>query len=145
MADISLRDLLNIVPNNQPQSLADLGRYGPRVLPSNYQTQLPVMDEMQFRNWITQNRVPFDPNAKGPTDYDMRGFYQAAQQQQPGVETQVNPIDRRMHYSDRFKTPYHQSFSSISQWAGPNAPRWSADETYQQDPSGRIVFVERAK
>jgi len=142
MADLNLARLgMSPLPPQDQPSLANLGRYGPRELPSGYNTQLPLMDELQFRGWLQKNNVPFDPNA-GATDYDMRGFYQAAQQQQPNVRASVNPVDQRIHYPDRFKTPIHQSFSNESQWAGPNAPQW-IDEARMAAPNGRIVFDER--
>lgn len=127
--------------SSQPMSLADLGQYGPRVLPSDYNTKLSLLDEMAFRQWVQNNNVPFNPNA-GTTDYDMRGFYQAAQQQEPGISTAINPNDHLLHYPDRFKTPQHQSFSNESQWAGPNAPRWINDSQLAL-PNGRIVFDEK--
>lgn len=144
MADLSLASLgmAPMQPSQEP-SLANLGSYGPRVMPGDYNTKLPQMDEFQFRQWLQQNQVPFNPNA-GATDYDMRGFYQAAQQQQPGISTQVNPNDNRVHYPDRFKTPMHQSFSNESQWAGPNAPQWVNDSQLAA-PSGRVVFDERQR
>lgn len=143
MADQFSLSALGAGMPQQPQglSLADLGKYGPRVLPQDYNTALQQMDEFQFRQWLQQNGVPFDPNAK-MTDYDMRGFYQAAQQGQPGVTTQINPNDGLMHYPDRFKTPLHRSFSNESQWAGENAPRWVNDSQLAL-PSGRVVFDER--
>lgn len=125
------------------QSLANLGNYGPRQLPADYNTKLPTMDEFQFRNWLQQNSVPFNPDA-GATDYDMRGFYQAAQQQQPGASASVNPVDNKMHYPDRFKTPTHQSFSNESQWAGTSAPRW-IDDARLAAPNGRVTFDERRR
>jgi hypothetical protein len=144
MADfVSLANLLAAQQQPQQQSLGNLGNYGPRVLPQDYNTKLPQMDEFQFRQWLQQNNVPFDPNAK-TTDYDMRGFYQAAQQQQPGISTAINPNDHLLHYTDRFKTPLHQSFSSESQWAGPNAPQWVNDSQLAA-PNGRIVFDERKR
>lgn len=142
MAEMSLAALGMLPPSRQPEpSLANLGNYGPRVLPGDYNTQLPMMDELQFRQWLQQNRVPFNPEA-GTTDYDMRGFYRAAQQQQPGISTQINPNDNQLHYPDRFKTPLHQSFSNESQWAGRDAPQWIND-SQQALPNGRIVFDER--
>jgi len=145
MADLTLANLgVGQQRQSAPtQSLANLGRYGPRQLPADYNTQLPMMDEFQFRNWLQQNGVPFNPDV-GATDYDMRGFYQAAQQQQPRVQAAVNLIDNQMHYPDRFKTPLHQSFSNESQWAGPNAPQW-IDEARLAAPNGRVVFDERIR
>ena len=40
-----------------------------------YNTELPLSDEFEFRNWLKDNRVPFDPEAK-VSDYDMRGYWQ---------------------------------------------------------------------
>src|SRR4051812_6191109 len=98
MADLTSLAALFDMPNTQQPSLATIGN-SVRQLPSGYNTQLPMMDEFQFRNWLAQNKVPFDPQA-GATDYDMRGFYQAQQQAQPGIETGVNPNDGLMHYPD---------------------------------------------
>lgn len=138
--DLSLAKLMELSRNYQPpvSPLAGL-----RNLPNDYNTKLPQMDEFQFRNWLQQNNVPFNPEA-GTTDYDMRGFYQAQQQGQPGIETGVNPNDNRMHYPDRFKTPMHQSFSNESQWAGPGAPQWVNDSQLAA-PSGRILYDERRR
>lgn len=48
---------------------------GPYVIPLNPQ------QEARFQQWVRQNNVPFDPS---PTsDYDMRGFWLAAQQGDP--------------------------------------------------------------
>lgn len=144
MADLNLSSLGMGYQAQQPaQSLANLGQYGPRVLPGDYDTKLPQMDEFKFRQWLQDNNVPFNPNA-GTTDYDMRGFYQAATQQQPGISTQVNPNDGQVHYPDRFKTPIHQSFSNESQWAGTDAPQWVNDSQLAA-PNGRVVFDERRR
>ena len=113
-----------------------------RIPAANYNTQLPQMDEFQFRNWLAQNRVPFDPNATAPQDYDMRGFYQGLQQGNPRAATGVNPNDNQMHYSDYWKTPLHQTFSAESQWAGPGAPNWN-EKDQLVSPGGRIVADER--
>jgi hypothetical protein len=135
-----------------------------RQLPSDYNTKLKLADELAFRAWLAQNKVPFDPNA-GTTDYDMRGFWQGAQQQRPGMTAAVNPNDNQMHYPDTFKTPYHPSFSRESQWAGPDAPRWmessalagpvsrlvnargetTFDETAGRDDLARIIMMAGAK
>lgn len=108
---------------------------------STYNTELPFLQEMQFRNWIRQNNVPFDPEAK-VSDYDMRGFWQGLQQGHPRAESGINPNDNRLHYSDYWKTPLHQSFSSESQWADQNTPQWINDSQLAA-PSGRIVFDEK--
>lgn len=56
--------------------------------------------------------------------------------------TEVNPNDSQLHYPDYYKTPLHSSFSSESQWAGPNAPSWINDSQLVA-PNGRIMFDEQ--
>jgi hypothetical protein len=143
----TLADLVNgYVPMQGSTSLADISaRNAPYVKPGggDYNTQLQPLNEMAFRQWIQQNRVPFNPDAQ-QSDYDMRGFYQGLQQQNPRATSAVNPNDGRMHYPDRWKTPLHETFSADSQWAGPVAPRWNEQDQLIA-PSGRIIFDERKR
>lgn len=104
-----------------------------------YNTQLPLADELAFRSWVQQNRVPFDPAAQTPQDYDMRGFFRALQGGDPAARSAINENDNRLHYPDKWKTPYHESFSNESQWANENAPRWS-DGDVLSNSSGRVVY-----
>lgn len=107
-------------------------------------TPLSLADELQFRQWVQQNKVPFDPNTPGPTDYDMRGYWQGLQNGNPMARpTEINPNDNQPHYTDYYKTPLHRSFSAGSQWAGPGAPDWVNDHQLAA-PSGRILFDEKA-
>ena len=112
----------------------------PPFLPGQYNTQLSPMEEFMFRGWVQQNSVPFNANAD-VTDYDMRGFWQGLQQQNPMAQSAVNPIDNRIHYPDYWKTPLHQTFSNESQWGGIGAPQW-INGSRLASPSGRIVFDE---
>lgn len=105
----------------------------------NYTTQLHPLDEMAFRQWVGQNNVPFNPNQQ-MQDYDMRGFWQGLQQQNPHAMTAVNPNDQQLHYPDYWKTPYHQTFSGESKFAGPVAPAWQGNQLVA--PSGLIRFDE---
>ena len=58
-----------------------------------YNTELPLADEFEFRQWLKDNRVPFDPEAK-TSDYDMRGYWQGLRQESPHARpTEVNPND----------------------------------------------------
>lgn len=125
------------------ERIAPAVRNAPYVRPGtqNYNTQLPFLDEMAFRSWLGQNRVPFNPDA-AVTDYDMRGFYRALQQQNPRAFTAMNPNDQQLHYPDYFKTPLHQTFSGESQFAGPVAPMWNAQDQLIS-PGGRILYDER--
>lgn len=104
-----------------------------------YNTALPQADELAFRNWVQQNRVPFDPDAATPQDYDMRGFFRSLQGGEPAARSAVNEHDGRLHYPDKWKTPYHESFSNESQWANEAAPRWG-DGDVLSNASGRVIY-----
>jgi len=118
------------------------GPLPPFLSGANYNTQLGPLEEMAFRQWVTQNKVPFNPDTIGPSDYDMRGFWRGLQQGHPMAQQSINPNDNLMHYSDYWKTPLHQSFSSESQWAGPDTPSWINDSQLAA-PNGRVVFDEK--
>ncbi len=120
-------------------------RNQPYIAPGagNFNTRLDPLQEMMFRKWVGQNNVPFNPDS-GVQDYDMRGFYSALQSGNPRAVSAINPNDDQMHYPDYWKTPYHESFSGESQWAGPVSPKWN-DKDQLVAPDGRILFDERAK
>lgn len=107
---------------------------------TSYQTSLLPADEMRFQQWALQNRVPVDSS---PTsDYDMRGFWRGLVSGDPRARQGVNANDGLMHFSDTWKTPYHQSFSRESQWATPAAPTWN-EQDQLVDMQGRIRYDER--
>jgi hypothetical protein len=110
---------------------------------TGFNTQLDPLNEMAFRQWAAQNKVPFNPDAPA-TDYDMRGFYQGLQQQNPRATSSINPNDQQLHYPDYWKTPLHSTFSQDSQWATPVAPRWNEGDQLVA-PGGRILFDEKAE
>lgn len=105
-------------------------------------TALNPLDELQFRQWVGDNKVPFDPNAQN-SDYDMRGFWRGMQQQHPKANSAVDPNDNRLHYPDYWKTPSHETFSGESQWATPVAPQWTPEDKLVS-PGGRILFDDKA-
>lgn len=101
-------------------------------------------EEPQFRQWVQQNKVLFDLESKFPQDYDMRGFYKALKSGDPRASSAIDPNDSRIHYPDYWKTPYHETFSSESQWATPDAPAWNdKDQLVAKD--GTVVFDDRAQ
>lgn len=110
---------------------------------ANFNTSLGA-DEPTFRQWVASNKVPFDPDAKGPQDYDMRGFWQALQSGDSRAKSAIDPNDSQLHYPDYWKTPYHATFSSESQWAAPNAPRWN-DRDQLVDDGGNVLFDDKAQ
>jgi hypothetical protein len=110
---------------------------------ANFNTDLGDQ-EPQFRQWLKDNNVPFDPDGKGPSDYDMRGFWQALQANDPKAKQAIDPNDQRMHYPDYWKTPYHETFSNESRWADPKtAPAWN-DKDQLVAPDGKVLFDDRA-
>ena len=113
-----------------------------RILPQNYNTALAPLDEFAFRQWVSQNKVPFNPDAQS-SDYDMRGFWRALQSKDPRAKAAVNPNDQQLHYPDVWKTPQHETFSSESQWAAPGAPEWNESDQLVS-AGGRILKDERA-
>lgn len=106
-----------------------------------YSTPLQPAQEFQFRQWLRQNKVPFDPSL--PTsDYDMRGFWSALQRGDPVAKSAVDPNDNLTHYPDYWKTPYSPTFSAESQWANPQvAPRWTGDLYHL--PDGQVLWNDK--
>lgn len=124
-----------------------LQRNSPYVNPAagtTYNTPLNTLDEAAFRGWLSANKVPFNPDS-ATSDYDMRGFYRAFMSgNNPQAQSAVDPNDGRLHYPDYWKTPYHDTFSNQSQWAGPVAPAWTDDDKLVA-PNGRVVFDDKAQ
>jgi hypothetical protein len=110
---------------------------------ASYNTQLDPGQEQFFRQWVTQNKVPFNPDNISLQDYDMRGFYQGLQQQNPKAQAAVDPNDSRLHYPDYWKTPTHQTFSNESQWAPATAPQWNPNDQLVSQ-GGRVMFNDKA-
>lgn len=93
--------------------------------PGPYTTTLAPAEEQQFKSWVNTNKVPWQDS---PTaDYDMRGFWKGLQSGDPTARTAINSVDNQIHYPDKWKTPYHQTFSNESQYATPNAGHWQGE------------------
>ena len=104
----------------------------------NYKTPLSPDDEKKFQAWVKANNVPFDDS---PTsDYDMRGFWKAAQEGDSDASTAVSKFDGKIHFNDKFKTPFHKTFSNESQYATSDAPHWEGDKLIDKD--GNVVADE---
>jgi hypothetical protein len=130
------------MPDDNDFMLEALKRNAPYVAPGEheYDTNLGL-SEPDFRYWLANNKVNWDPHAQN-SDYDMRGYYKALASGDPKAVTEINPNDRQRHFPDYWKTPYHQTFSSESQWAGPTAPMWN-EQDQLISPGGRIIRDER--
>lgn len=145
----ALMALLGVLPTPAPSPAEEPDPYERNqayVAPGDhvYNTPLTGNDEKAFRQWLAENKVPFDPNVP-VSDYDMRGFWKALQSGDEKATTAVNRNDKQMHYPDYWKTPYHHSFSAESQWANPKtAPKWN-DKDQLVTPGGKVVFDERAQ
>lgn len=109
--------------------------------PQSYQTQLGPAARSEFLRWRMENNIPYDPS---PTsDYDMQGFFMGLATGDPRAQSAVNPYDNAMHFSDTWKTPFHQSFSRESQWAHPTlAPQW-VNNSQLADSKGWVIFDEQ--
>jgi len=95
--------------------------------PGPYVTALTPQEEQQFQEWVKANNVPFE-NDTPNSDYDLRGFWKAAQSGDPNASTAINREDGRIHYPDTYKTPYsNEGFSRQSKYALPSAGDWVGD------------------
>lgn len=107
----------------------------------SYVTTLAPEEESLFQQWVKSNNVPFDPSPNA--DYDMRGFFHGLITNDPNARSGINPNDKALHFSDYWKTPYHESFSAESQFANKEAPNWN-EKDQLVTPSGKVLFDERA-
>ncbi len=92
-----------------------------------YLTTLPPEEEAKYQDWLKHNPTGKPINwREGEKDYDMRGFWKAAQEGNPIAVKgmRIDPNDGRIHFPDEWKTPYAATYSSSSMGAGPNAPQW---------------------
>lgn len=107
----------------------------------NFFTDLSDDEEKKFQAWVKKNNVP---NDDGPhADYDMRGFWKALEAKDPKATSAIDPNDKRLHYPDYWKTPYHETFSGESKWADPKkAPKWN-DKDQLVAPDGKVLFDDR--
>lgn len=107
---------------------------------ATYNTPLPPPKEAEFQQWVSQNKIPFDPSLP-VSDYDMRGFYSAMKAGDPRALSAIDMNDHQIHYPDYWKTPYHKTFSNESQWATPDAPKWVGDTLV--DKTGKVLFDDK--
>ncbi len=110
--------------------------------PGPYITSLPDQQEAAFRQWVQENQIPFDP-ANPNSDYDMRGYWLESLQGSADPR-QRNENDGQLHFTDKWKTPFHRSFSNESVYARQTAPGWANDYQLVDPASGAVVFDERA-
>lgn len=114
-----------------------IDRNRPFAKPGPWITPLNSGDEAKFQDWVKTNKVPFDPS---PTsDYDMRGYWKDVASQGDNLSGK-NPVDGRLHFSDSYKTPYHESFSDESSYSTPSNPFHWEGETLKDSRTGKPVY-----
>lgn len=103
-----------------------------------FDTTLTPDEEKRFQAWVSFNKVPWKDSPIA--DYDMRGFWKGLQTGDPVAKTGINPFDQRLHFPDKWKTPFHDTFSNESIYAGPGAPKWVGDRLI--DRNGKVLADE---
>jgi hypothetical protein len=94
------------------------------------QMQLGPNTGDMFKSWALEN------NVRPSNDYDMRGYFMGQMTGDPEAQSQVNPSDMQMHFTDKFKLPNHPSFSNESMYdLNKTAPYWVGNEGSQQQLS----------
>lgn len=106
--------------------------------PGPYITKLSAKESPKFMAWVKANNVPYDPSPNA--DYDMPGFWKAQLAGDEAAKSGINQNDGKLHFTDKFKTPRHKSFSNESIYATPAAPHWDGDRLVDKD--GNVVFDE---
>ena len=111
----------------------------------SYQTQLSPEQQRQFAADVQAGKLMGNhPDLSATADYDFPGWWQAYMAGDPRARTQISAVDTRPHWSDTWKTPYHESFSGESIYStGPQfAPMWQGNVQY--GPQGDVTFNEPA-
>ena len=125
---------------------ANLFAARPQATLGPYQTALSPQDEWNFRSWARTNNIPFPEKYKSideyindpKADYDLRGYWQAQQAGNPMAMRAPN-----LHFPDYWKTPYHQTFSNESKYAGAGTPSWKDDKLIS--PIGSVLYDENKR
>lgn len=103
-----------------------------------YQTNLDPIEQLNFANWASKNDVPVDLSSK--SDYDMPGFFKNMQSGGDNSQPVINVNDGQLHFTDKFKTPEHETFSNESQYSTPDAPHWEGSSL--RSPKGNLTGME---
>ena len=102
----------------------------------DFQTPVPAALRPQFDSWLRGQGVSPSP------DYDYGGFWLGARSGHPQATQGRDPVTGHAHFTDYWKTPYHETFSRDSRYAKPQAPYWEGDRLYDQ-PTGRRIYDPR--
>ncbi len=116
------------------------------VAGETYDTRLGPRLEQQFRAWAQANQQRLrEYNPDDPTyDYDMRGWWR--ENVLPGRvgATDMQMMGEGVHFPDKYKKPWHTSFSRESTYANPDAPKWvkQGSNWLLVDRTGQILVKE---
>lgn len=82
--------------------------------PTTETTYLTPPENINFNNWINQNKIKDldDPESH----YDYRGYWKDIASKGQNA-TEINPVDHLLHYTDTYKQHGHPTFSSESQYS----------------------------
>lgn len=107
----------------------------PYAVPGPWVTRLSPLEEQQFQAWVKQHNVPMEDD--GPyTSYDMRGFWKDWSRGDPHAHMGINSVDKRLHFTDYYKTPYHESFNRESKYSKPDNPiHWDYSKGGEMNPT----------
>ena len=101
------------------------------------QMQLGPNTENMYKSWAMEN------NVRPSNDYDMRGYFMGQMTGDPEAQSQVNPSDMQMHFTDKFKLPNHPSFSNESMYdLNKTAPYWVGNEGDQSSMQLLCIFFQ---
>ena len=104
-------------------------------------TKLSPDQEKEFQDWAAKNSdmVKGELDTKTP-DYDVRGRWLAEKNGDPDAKLTRSAFDGKLHASDKWKTPFHRTFSAESIYAAPGAPKW--DGNVLKDKDGNVIADE---
>ena len=106
-----------------------------------YITQLSPQEENKFQSWAKSNPQLVQGELNNPNpDYDVRGRWKAERAGDPLAKLVRSPYDGKLHANDKWKTPYHRTFSRESIYATPDAPQWVGNKLI--DKSGNVLADE---
>jgi len=123
--------------------------------PGPYITPLSAQEQPLFNEWLKTGAMGAPVNYQhGDLDYDMPGFWKAMQAGDPEAKPQVvrEDIDRatgkpRVHFPDKWKTPYEATFSQGSMYALPHAPKWVqvGKDHWQYRLGSHVIFDDNER
>lgn len=104
--------------------------------PNKYHTKLSSTDERKYKKWMrdfTRSRKWNYYEQVDNPDYDYRGYWK----NNPKEAQKMIKGDKKAHFTDRYKTPSHPTFSNESIYSNEKTPGGQ----WRKDRNGRDVYV----